>query len=421
LLLAGSLLVGLAGGYSPTQAQAEATGTANEPPTLIGRWDGSGSENGEFDGAYGVATDSSGNVYVVDTYNNRIQKFDSEGNYITKWGELGVDNGDFYYPEGVATDSSGNVYVADSENGRIQKFDSSGTFITKWEIRDPYGYSDSPSDVDVDSSGNVYVSTYELIYKFGLDGNFIDTWGDYGSGDGEFDGAYDVATDSSGNVYVADTYNNRIQKFDSEGNFIAKWGELGIGDGEFYRPAGVATDSSGNVYVADTYNNRIQKFDSEGNFITKWEIRDFYGDLDEPSAVDVDSSGNVYVSSYDTVYKFGEDNGAAPKVSATTPASGKTGVRRDSNITATFSEQMDSYTLSNWGPSSVKIVKASTRQEVWLADVSCDNPCWTVTIDPSSNLAKKTKYKATITTKAKDLSGKALSKNYSWTFTTGRR
>jgi DNA-binding beta-propeller fold protein YncE len=184
----------------------------------------------------------------------------------------------------------------------------------------------------------------------------------------------------------------------------------------------VATDSSGNVYVADSNNSRIQKFDSSGTFITEWEIRDFDGDLTYPYAVTVDSSGNVYVSGDYTVYKFGQDNGAAPKVTATTPVSGKTGVRRDANITATFSEPMDSNTLSAWDePPSVKVVKASTGYAVSLNTVRCDNPCRTLTIDPYSRLAKKTKYKVTITTQAKDLAGNALTTNYTWTFTTGRR
>jgi Bacterial Ig-like domain len=65
--------------------------------------------------------------------------------------------------------------------------------------------------------------------------------------------------------------------------------------------------------------------------------------------------------------------------------------------------------------------KDATGEGVSLDDVSCDSPCRTVTINPYSNLAKNTKYKATITTKAKDLSGNAMTKNYAWTFTTGRR
>ena len=62
----------------------------------------------------GVAVDSSGNVYVADNGNNRIQKFNSNGKFITKWGSYGTADGQFSSPIGVAVDSSGNVYVADS-------------------------------------------------------------------------------------------------------------------------------------------------------------------------------------------------------------------------------------------------------------------------------------------------------------------
>ena len=87
-----------------------------------------------FSNPSGVAVDSSGNVYVADTGNNRIQKFDSSGGFIAKWGSSGSGDGQFSYPSGVAVDSSGNVYVADTSNQRIQKFNSSGGFITKWGL-----------------------------------------------------------------------------------------------------------------------------------------------------------------------------------------------------------------------------------------------------------------------------------------------
>ncbi len=79
-----------------------------------------------------MTVDSSGNVYVADYGNNRIQKFDSNGNFITKWGSQGSGDGQFIQLNDVAVDSSGNVYVADYGNNRIQKFDSNGNFITKW-------------------------------------------------------------------------------------------------------------------------------------------------------------------------------------------------------------------------------------------------------------------------------------------------
>jgi DNA-binding beta-propeller fold protein YncE len=75
----------------------------------------------------GVAVDTSGNVYVTDEYNDRIQKFSSDGTFITKWGSDGSANGQFEAPHGVAVDSSGNVYVADVGNSRVQVFVPSNT------------------------------------------------------------------------------------------------------------------------------------------------------------------------------------------------------------------------------------------------------------------------------------------------------
>jgi len=137
----------------------------------------------QFDLPFGVEADSSGNVFVADTRNDRIQKFTNTGTFIRKWGSTGFGNGQFSNPGGVAVDSSGNVFVANIFNERIQKFSNTGTFINKW--------------------------------------------GSEGTGDGQFDNPIDVAVDSSGNVFVADTFNNRIEKFTNKGTFIRKWGTLG--------------------------------------------------------------------------------------------------------------------------------------------------------------------------------------------------
>ena len=78
-------------------------------------------------------TDASGNVYVADRYNNRIQEFSPNGTYITSWGVVGSENGQFKYPSAAAIDNqSGNVYVADTENHRIQIFSSSGKYLGSW-------------------------------------------------------------------------------------------------------------------------------------------------------------------------------------------------------------------------------------------------------------------------------------------------
>ncbi len=180
------------------------------------KWGSEGSWNGQFRAPHGVTVDSSGNIYVADTYNHRIQKFDSGGNFITKWGSYGSGDSQFVYPSAVAADQSGNIYVADANNNRIQKFDSIGNFITKW--------------------------------------------GSEGVGDAQFSLPQGAAVDLSGNIYVADANNNRIQKFDSIGNFITKWGSWGQENGQFKAPQGAAVDSSGNLYIAEYGNHRIQKF-----------------------------------------------------------------------------------------------------------------------------------------------------------------
>ncbi len=224
-----------------------------------------GTGDGEFNLPAGVATDSSNNVYVADTTNNRIQKFNSSGVFQAKWGASGSGNGQFSLPQGIATDSSNNVYVADTGNNRIQKFNSSGTYITQWgSAGTANGQFTSPSGVAVDSSGSVYVADAgnNRIQKFSSTGSFITKWGTAGTGNGQFGATttLDVATGSHDNVIVADTGNNRIQKFRPSGTFITTWGTLGTGTSQFNGPSGVAVASTDHVYVADRANNRIQKF-----------------------------------------------------------------------------------------------------------------------------------------------------------------
>lgn len=87
--------------------------------------------DGQFHYPEGICLDSLGHVYVVEQGNNRIQKFDKNGNFITKWGTKGTQNTQFVTPFAVAIDSQDKIYVSD-DGGRIQKFDSNGKFITKW-------------------------------------------------------------------------------------------------------------------------------------------------------------------------------------------------------------------------------------------------------------------------------------------------
>jgi len=284
---------------------------AENPPSFVMKWgtpgNGEGSGDGQFGYPMGLAVDNQNNIYVADNHNYRIQKFDSNGNFLFKWGSMGTTgNGQFYAAMRIATDSTGNsVYVSDCYNSRVQKFDRNGNFLLKWGGSGTAdGQFTESQGIAVDGSGNVYVADFgnSRIEKFDSSGNFLLKWGSYGSGNGQFASAGGIPLGlainrSSGNIYVADTKNHRIQKFDSNGNFLLKWGNQGAGDGQFSTPNGVCVDNTGNVYVADRWNHRIQKFDSNGNFLSRWGSQGT-GDVqfDAPSDVAIDSFGDIYVT-----------------------------------------------------------------------------------------------------------------------------
>ena len=125
--------------------------------------------DGQFIFPTGIAFDSTSNIYVTDEVLSRVQKFDSNGNFVTKWGTQGSGDGQFDHPIGIAIDSSDKVYVTDILNDRIQKFDSRGNFVTKW--------------------------------------------GNHGNADGQFDGPLGITFDSSQYLYISDSHNDHIQKF----------------------------------------------------------------------------------------------------------------------------------------------------------------------------------------------------------------
>src|SRR5215207_1419869 len=155
------------------------------------------------------------------------------------------------------------VYVTDNELFNVQKFTTDGDFITSWGSEgEGDGQFASLESLDVDSQGNVYVADYgnNRIQKFTDDGQFVSAWGFEGFERGQFDGPAGLAVNGKDNVYVTDVNNHRIQKFTSDGEFLTSWGSEGDGDGQFNQPEGIDVDLAGRVIVADTGNNRIQVF-----------------------------------------------------------------------------------------------------------------------------------------------------------------
>jgi len=258
-----------------------------------------GSGNGQFTNPGGIATDSAGNIYVTDSnataqgatsFYARVEKFDSQGNYLSQFGSYGTGNGQFINPGGITVDHNGNIYVMDNGSAnaaqaRVQKFDSQGNYLLQFGT---YGTGNGqftstgsiPDGIAVDPNGNVYVTDNSgstsifggpRVEKFDSQGNFLLQFGSYGSGDGAFNLVYGVATDSAGNVYVADngyglpgpTYNHRVEMFDSQGNYLSQFGAA-----QFIGPKFVAVDSSGSVFASD-YTQVIFKFNAGGTLLTQ--------------------------------------------------------------------------------------------------------------------------------------------------------
>lgn len=197
--------------------------------TFIAAWDGSG--NGQIRALTrprAVALDAQGNMYVTDV--DRVVVLSPSGQPLRQWGSSGTGPGFFNASFGVGLDSTGNVYVADQGNARVEKFSGTGQFLAQWGTKGTgQGQFNRPVGLAVDRQDNVYVvdQTNNNLQKFSSTGQFENSWGKAGSGPGEFGAPLFAAVDTSGNVYVADTGNNRIQKFSATGQPLAQWGMRG--------------------------------------------------------------------------------------------------------------------------------------------------------------------------------------------------
>jgi len=260
----------------------------------------------------GVAVDKSGNVYIGDSGNYKVKKFDAEGRFISQWGSPGLGDGQFNTICSVKVDGSGIVYVFDTDSckwqyNRIQKFTPYGQFVGTLERKTPDADTIKlPIDLATDNKGNVLVlavdyrpeqnRTYGVrIEKYSRDGAFISQWGAAaGSGDGQLQRPNAIEVDAKGNIYITDMGNSRVQKFDSSGKFLIKWGSRWVGwregDGIFRGGArSIAIDETGNIYVLDF--NSVQKFTPEGEFLVRWKTGG-----EQACRLAVGSHSNVYVT-----------------------------------------------------------------------------------------------------------------------------
>lgn len=280
---------------------------------LVGEvWGSLGSGQSQFRKPRGVAVGPDGSVYVADANNHRLQKFDAEGNFVLAWGSKGVvdegtgDAGKFNEPWGVAVGPDGSVYVADTWNHRIQKFDADGNFLTMWghfgndEAPDAFW---GPRGIAIGPEGNVYVADTgnKRIAVFDANGASLDLIGSGGYDPGQFDEPVGVGFSASGVLYVADNWNQRIQMFSpnavGEYIFAKEWEILGWASEGFENKPFLALDAQGRVYVTDPDYYRVLVFDATGNFLTMWGDYGFDATtFNLPMGIAIGADGEVYVA-----------------------------------------------------------------------------------------------------------------------------
>ncbi|CAJ38088.1 hypothetical protein RRC373 [Methanocella arvoryzae MRE50] len=244
--------------------------------------------------------DSTGNIYVADTINQRIQVWDKASDTWTPMGSPGTETGQFKEPYGIAVDDTGNIYVADTFNQRIQVWNkATNTWTTMGSHGDEPGQFDQTSGIAVDDTGNIYV-TDTFNHRIQVWNKATNTWttmGSHGDEPGQFDQTSGIAVDDTGNIYVTDTINHRIQVWNKATNTWTPIGSLGDEPGQFKEPYGIAVDGTGNIYVTDRVNHRIQVWNKATN---TWTIMGSYGidpgQFGMPHGIAVDDAGNIYVA-----------------------------------------------------------------------------------------------------------------------------
>lgn len=250
---------------------------------------------------YGIAVNKDGLVYVTDAGGYGIKVFDQAARLVQTIGKAGSSDDSLNYPQGINFDADGDLYVVDSNNGRIAIFSSDGKL--KNSIGEVGGYPEAfytPKGIFV--SDKIYACNTRNHRLSVFDKNthqLIGSYGDLGDDPKDLSQgtlAYhfrlptDVVVADDGKIYVVDSKHSQVKILASNGEFLFSFGENGSGEGQFNLPEGITLDRQKNVYVCDAMNGRIQKFDSQGNFLSALNEG-----LKRPVSICMDNEDKFYV------------------------------------------------------------------------------------------------------------------------------
>jgi sugar lactone lactonase YvrE len=224
----------------------------------------------------------------------QAQRMPQDSWYLAKEMKRYVEPGKFHHPHDAALGPDGNLYVADRYNHRVQVFDQEGNFLRQFgNYGSGNGEFNELTGIHVAPDGTVYVSEWHnaRVQVFDAQGKFIRSMGQAGSGEGQLNGPHGVTVDNDGNVYVAEHNNSRVSAFKPDGTYLRQWGSSGTADGQFQGVIAICRTPDNKIAVLERDGSRrIQVFEPDGTllrkFTTEWS----------PHGIETDSSGNFYVT-----------------------------------------------------------------------------------------------------------------------------
>ncbi|MDQ2653904.1 MAG: NHL repeat-containing protein [Chloroflexota bacterium] len=257
--------------------------------TEITAFGSTGAGDGQFESFYGVAADASGNVYVSDSDNARVQRLTWNGGFtaLAYAGEVAIPGSweDEFGGPGSVTVGNGSVYVSDYANSCVRRF--SQALVEQSRIGEPgVGQFLSPDVATTDADGNVYVLDNNFVHKLTGQGGAVKKWGGYGSGPTQLRFPGSIALSPANELYIADGYNARIQVYSTSGDL-----QRSLASAQLTHPLAVAFAADGSYLVANDASDEVRVFTAADAYDGSWRAPDtFAGDIA------VASNGRVYVT-----------------------------------------------------------------------------------------------------------------------------
>jgi len=213
--------------------------------------------------ASGVAVNSKRHIFLFQRTKPMLSEFDEKGHYLRSLGE-----GLFDHPHGLRIDADDNIWTTDDTNNTVLKLSPAGKVLLVLGRRSNYGGEanwlfNKPCDIAIAKNGDIFVAdgyANSRVVKFDHNGNYIKSWGSYGSAPGEFMLPHSIVIDSNERVYVGDRENARIQIFDTDGRFLAQWTGIGYPYGLFITP-------DQHIWMVDGGFDRIVELDQTGKIL----------------------------------------------------------------------------------------------------------------------------------------------------------